>query len=744
MLSIIEENTSNRKQSSISYDSNIPPTNFTYKKIVKMFYSELLKREAIKLENNAKAIAKEIAIKIKKDDKTDKVKKNLDDYSAENIINAFKEIIEKKIKDCIDKLKKKEEESTSKNKKEDELLRKNLWDVLYKVNFGYVETLHEYPDKTLDDYLVTNNNYEIQDKLKQDQIYDKIFNNFFLTNSIKSKNGGMKHGARTLSPNRRRRGSLPIPEAQSMPRAQSMPHAQSMPRAQSMPPAQSMPQAQSMDNEFYENYFSQQNASILQKIKSISRYFIIPWKNLFLKVYKELWFIYMSVGDILNPYQTDDFQRPTYIGIPYIHPIYNRYGIDKKRIELRDEIINSYKNDLDKQAIIKAKFEFIGDNYNLIDLANISIYKRILMDWRINFYKKFPDRMKKKIIEDHIKINYWKERHDRHSMDLMVYRPFDDVPIYGMRFQDRFDREDMLRDMIYLFRNIPDLKDCDTIFENSKISIKQAIRECNPYDRYAEHEIFEIAAKMYLGNGDISEGEVKYHESGIIYLSIKNFENMKAGNLLDWYQLSNIPQSYLNQRIIINSSNGKRTSGAIFLFLKLRDAQKDTEGYNYIGKSLVKINFGHNNIFELLKFFKDFFLNIKVHTIDFPISYDDMYELLLDCNEEIEQVADDLFNTKFIWHVKLLRQRLNRIFYFLAKKHNITEFYLYTSPRSSKYYQPTYDDKIASEKDIFELFSLPTRVQINWKTISAENWSHILEKHQNLVDGISEQHYYLT
>jgi hypothetical protein len=98
----------------------------------------------------------------------------------------------------------------------------------------------------------------------------------------------------------------------------------------------------------------------------------------------------------------------------------------------------------------------------------------------------------------------------------------------------------------------------------------------------------------------------------------------------------------------------------------------------------------------------------------------------------------DVLSTEFIWQVKLLRQQLNRIFYFLAKKHNIKEFYLYTSPLSSKLFGLNYDGVIATEKDIQELFSVPFMVKINWDKIGAENWSVIWEKHQRWVDGIIE------
>lgn len=689
---IIEEERSNREQSSmspineedISYTSNIPPKKFTYKKLVKMFYAELLNKEAIKLENNAEEIAEEIVIKIKKEDKTDNVKKRLADYSEETILSAFNEIIGKKIDETIKNV------LRPINKEYEKLLIKKLWDVLYKANFGYVA---EY--KTFDEYLVTVDiNNAIQDKLKQDEFFadfkrdieqDKFFIDFIKSLEIKTIKGGMP-GARTSSPGRRRRGAQP------------------------------MVQPMVQDNEFCEYDFSQRDASIWQKIMLTSRYFIIPWKNLLLSVFKEI-FVSPGWGRFTRPWKS---------------------RIDNKRIELRDKIISSYKNDLDKQAIVKAEFEIIDNDPELIKLINKSIWERILMDWRINHYQQYPDRKIDNMRQDIFIAQYC--RNQTHSQSLMIYRPFDDCPIYGMRLKDRFSRKDMLRSMLYLLRNIEDLKvfvnlnDCET-----SVSPISTIQNCNPYDRCAEREVFEIAVRAHKGDGDI------YHNHGIIYLSIKNFEDMKAGNLLDWYQLSKIPPAYLNQKIVINSANGLKTTGTVLLFLRLRDAQEHTDADNFVKNGLIKIYFGNKNILELLSIFEDFFKNIKIdlkeayHNMD----YEAEHKHVLEIKEELKEVTNDIFGIKFIWQIKLLRQRLNRIFYFLAKKHNIKEFYLYTSHRSSKYYQPTYDNNVATDQHILELFSLPFKVKIDWDRIGAENWSVIWELHQKYVDGIIDQHYYL-
>ena len=94
---------------------------------------------------------------------------------------------------------------------------------------------------------------------------------------------------------------------------------------------------------------------------------------------------------------------------------------------------------------------------------------------------------------------------------------------------------------------------------------------------------------------------------------------------------------------------------------------------------------------------------------------------------------NEIFKTEKIWQVKLLRQRLNRIFYFLAKKHKINKFYLYTCPYNSRYDDLFHDEEIATDKNIEELFSVPFEVVIDW----SKNFNDtVLNRHQEWVDGI--------
>jgi hypothetical protein len=100
-----------------------------------------------------------------------------------------------------------------------------------------------------------------------------------------------------------------------------------------------------------------------------------------------------------------------------------------------------------------------------------------------------------------------------------------------------------------------------------------------------------------------------------------------------------------------------------------------------------------------------------------------------------KEVKREVFKTKEIWHIKLLRQRLNRIFYFLAKKNKVNTFYLYAIPSQETFqFQQihNFDYNYSKKSDIYFFFSEPFKVDINWDNFSSEK----LSVHQGYIDGI--------
>ena len=87
---------------------------------------------------------------------------------------------------------------------------------------------------------------------------------------------------------------------------------------------------------------------------------------------------------------------------------------------------------------------------------------------------------------------------------------------------------------------------------------------------------------------------------------------------------------------------------------------------------------------------RDFPKNQKYFIQRFAIphfGYKDINEFIKDCinlytnkNSKISFMKRELFKTSTIMYASLLRQRINRIFFFLAKAYNVNKFYTYERP----------------------------------------------------------------
>jgi hypothetical protein len=703
---IIEEDISNSEtnvhmtlsnEESTSYNPHIPPKKFTYKILEKMFNAQLLKSETIKLQGNAKAFAEEIIKKIKF---AEGEKPKLSDYSERTVQNAFDTILGNK----IDKYK---QDLKSINNEYKELLRKKLWDILYTLNFGYADKNKISEVLAMDDIKIANLN--IIKAFFIELIKKDDFVKYMKDNEIDKliKGGAPGRSARDRSPTARSKSK----------------------RSPIVP-----------DDE-YDEYIEEdwgmrdKKLTIWQKIASLPKQFIFPWKILVLNVYKYMRYHFLTIDEIKTPE----------------HLYYNYTKIKGIKLALREKIIKSSKNDEDRKKIEE---ELDIADTRLTSIIDNQIHMRAIMDWHIANYEMCP--AKGRLLRQKNFMEYYENKVViSRNYAQTIYLPFKHFPIYILRYDECFNRFELINLMFYLLRNIKnlttfvDLQDCEDTGE-----VTGTKTGCNPYDRGVMREMFDLVVKIFTDQGVI---EPRQRE----YLSIKNFDDMKAGNLLDWYQLSKIPPDFLNESKVIYSS--KNTTGIVIvlLFLRLRDAVKN-ENYNplynarsqlyseqnlqvslndqgiseeYVKNGLVNKYFGHANIIEVIREFKKLFKGLE---FDYDISFYEpkqhVYDSLMKKAKNF--LEKDVLSTEFIWQVKLLRQQFNRIFYFLAKKHNITEFYLYTCPRNSKLFGLNYDGVIANEKEIQELFSQPFMVKINWKIIGAENWSVIWEKHQRWVDGI--------
>jgi len=219
-----------------------------------------------------------------------------------------------------------------------------------------------------------------------------------------------------------------------------------------------------------------------------------------------------------------------------------------------------------------------------------------------------------------------------------LYQPFGrlrHLKLYGMSLPYQFDRTELLRNMLYLLetfdiKRFVDLHDCEGITNTS---------ECNPYDLSGERDMFNLAVKVMK-------------RGGREYINIKGYVDMSSGSYSAWLNISRIPDTSVYETLV-HCYMGNGRTGSVLLFLLLRDSKNIP--IDLIDYRLREPHLGYADIFELRKaLFKLF---------------DDKYL--------VDSTVDELFNVKYMERIRLLRQRLNRIFFFLAKKHTVSHVCVY-------------------------------------------------------------------
>ena len=583
------------------YNYNMPPENLTYEKLLKTYSGDLLNKKAIDLQGNAEEFAKEIAIKIieKEGDFT-----GFDNYNIDTVNSVFIEKIKNKINQDI------------KNK---ELLRKDLWNILYTSHYGYVpKYIEKYGDKINDLTIgeAIQDELSITKKPRAKSIGGKYKN--FLQYIL---NGG---GPRDHSPGK-------------------------------PPPPPQLPVK-------YFNYYPG---------------FIISLWNILIRMLNRP--LKMLEGPPLT---------------------YNHSDIMNELPGIKSEIINSLTLPKDKDKI---KLEFNYVDYNIAkDYITNSIFLR------------------RKI--ESLNSNTLYSNYANNEIERVIYKPFDNLYIYGMQNPEQFDRTKLLSTMFFLLEKMKitdfvDLQDCD----GGTYKLNKNIREnCNPYDRGAEREMFNLAVKVLIKEKKINNQEIKRS-----YKNIKDIVDMTSGSLLAWNEINNLPAASDENRMIIHCFAGKGRTGTTLLFLRLRDINDIR-----IESRLNKKHLGFHNIIDLINNLS------KLFNPSYNISSQNQEEAENKLNNDYwKQVIKEVFKIEKIWHIKLLRQRLNRIFYFLAKKYNVKIFYLYAIPSQEyKYFQQIFDFDYNETQytDMMSFFSEPFRVNIDWDNFNSQS----LRVHQDYIDGI--------
>jgi hypothetical protein len=234
-----------------------------------------------------------------------------------------------------------------------------------------------------------------------------------------------------------------------------------------------------------------------------------------------------------------------------------------------------------------------------------------------------------------------------------LYKPSNNFYMYGMQLPHQFDRLKLLKTIFYLFNhqiyNIVDLHNCANATNREDPLMSHGIG-CNPYDRNCEPEIWEIAKDI------IKKVAPSFNTK---YYNVIGYIDMRAGSLSAWEIISTIEDITIPlNSVVIHCFAGAGRTGSVMLFLLLRDFPKNKKFF----KQRFDIpHFGYKDINEYIKACKNFFTNK---------------------NSKVSFMKRELFKISTIMYASLLRQRINRIFFFLAKKYNVKKFYTYERPNN--------------------------------------------------------------
>ena len=318
----------------------------------------------------------------------------------------------------------------------------------------------------------------------------------------------------------------------------------------------------------------------------------------------------------------------------------------------------------------------------------------------------------------------------------VVFQPSIKLHLYGMQLPHQFNREWLLNTMIYLFHlkiyNIADLQGCAYATNKQNNRIGSGIG-CNPYDRLCEPEMWEKARELTVNHPEfkcedkgISSTSLTLKEIGYLrnakYYDIK-MRDMTAGNIQSWNEISKIKDvSKPENSIVVHCLAGAGRTGSVMIYLLLRDTRNCLEpakkkAYeDEIKDRLSHPHFGFSNIREVIAMLRAYFVNYNSNTeavtgevlkIGSKIMDRQTADMLKQKGVDTKTIQTiiaqgldtatrdtlltrgiDIATIKAIekQQVKsqatttLLRQRLNRIFFFLAKEFDVKEFYTYGRP----------------------------------------------------------------
>ena len=229
----------------------------------------------------------------------------------------------------------------------------------------------------------------------------------------------------------------------------------------------------------------------------------------------------------------------------------------------------------------------------------------------------------------------------------LLYKPVHNLYMYGMQLPHQYNRKQLLETMLYLLvkKNIYNFVDLHDCYKTSKDvdNVVQGIG-CNPYDRQAELEMWGKAVSA-----------IYPEESNTLYYGIEGYEDMMAGSAGAWESIARIKDvKDPSNSVVIHCLAGAGRTGSVLLYLLLRDNFASAETI----ERLQQAYYGYRNISEFIEAYKSLFGTAT----------------------DVELMKKEVFDVSKLASATRLRQRLNRIFFHLAKEFKVNTFYTFGIP----------------------------------------------------------------
>lgn len=171
-----------------------------------------------------------------------------------------------------------------------------------------------------------------------------------------------------------------------------------------------------------------------------------------------------------------------------------------------------------------------------------------------------------------------------------------------------------------------------------------------------------------------------------LYYGIEGYEDLLAGSPGAWESISKIKDvKDPSNSVVIHCLAGAGRTGSVLFYLLLRDYFDPSE----TKERLQKKHYGYASISEFIENYKSLFTNSKY-------------------TEDIEYMKRELFDISKQASASRFRQRLNRIFFHLAKEFKVNTFYTYGVP--------TEVIKLPTDE-----FANPLKHDVDWEKITRED-----------------------